>query len=130
MVENTSEKEARAKILSLVEEYCNEYHNSSLEDNEGRRQRIPYASRVYDSNEMKALVESALDFWLTAGRYTDKFEKEFSEFLGVRYCSLVNSGSSANLVAFMALTSPLLGDRAIRPGDEVITVTYVIGMWK
>ena len=68
------------------------------------------------------LVDSALEFWLTAGRYTDRFEKQFAEYLGIRYCSVVNSGSSANLVAFMALTSPLLGERRIKRGDEVITV--------
>ena len=68
------------------------------------------------------LVDSSLEFWLTSGRYTDQFETEFANYLGVKYCSLVNSGSSANLIAFMALTSPLLGDRRIRRGDEVITV--------
>jgi CDP-6-deoxy-D-xylo-4-hexulose-3-dehydrase len=71
---------------------------------------------------MMNLVDSALEFWLTAGRYTAQFEKKFAEYLGVRYCSLVNSGSSANLLAFMALTSPLLGERQVRPGDEMITV--------
>ncbi|MDR1766544.1 MAG: lipopolysaccharide biosynthesis protein RfbH [Lachnospiraceae bacterium] len=84
--------------------------------------RIPYARRVYDADEMTALVDSALDFWLTAGRYTERFEREFGALLGIRYVSLVNSGSSANLLAFMALTSPLLGDRQVLPGDEVITV--------
>ncbi len=63
-----------------------------------------------------------MEFWLTSGRYTEEFERKLSEYLGVRYCSLVNSGSSANLNAFMALTSPLLGDRQVRRGDEVITV--------
>jgi CDP-6-deoxy-D-xylo-4-hexulose-3-dehydrase len=71
---------------------------------------------------MMNLVDSALEFWLTAGRYTAQFEKKFAEYLGVRYCSLVNSGSSANLLAFMALTSPLLKERQVRPGDEMITV--------
>ena len=85
-------------------------------------EKIPYASRVYDEKEMCNLVDSALEFWLTSGRYTDKFEREFAEYLGIKYCSLVNSGSSANLLAFMALTSPLLGDKAIQRGDEVITV--------
>lgn len=84
--------------------------------------RISYASRVYDSAEMKNLVNSALEFWLTAGHYTDEFEKKFGEYLNVKYVSVVNSGSSANLNAFMALTSPLLGDRRIKRGDEVITV--------
>ncbi len=77
---------------------------------------------MYDSDEMCRLVDSALEFWLTAGRYTKEFERGFAEYLGIRYCSLVNSGSSANLAAFMALTSPLLGDRKINRGDEVITV--------
>lgn len=71
---------------------------------------------------MVNLVDSSLEFWLTSGRYTDKFEKEFAQYLGIKHCSLVNSGSSANLLAFMALTSPLMGDRRIMPGDEVITV--------
>ena len=71
---------------------------------------------------MVNLVDSSLEFWLTSGRYTDEFEKKLAEYLGVRYCSLVNSGSSANLIAFMALTSPLLGDRRVNRGDEVITV--------
>ena len=68
------------------------------------------------------MIDSSLEFWLTAGRYANKFEKEFAQYLGVKYCSLVNSGSSANLLAFMTLTSPLLGDRQIKRGDEVITV--------
>ncbi len=84
--------------------------------------RIPYAGRVFDEQEVTALVDSSLDFWLTTGRYAERFEAEFARFLGVQYCSLTNSGSSANLLAFMALTSPKLGDRRIRPGDEVITV--------
>lgn len=84
--------------------------------------RITYAARVYDSEEMVNLVDSSLEFWLTSGRYTDQFEKQLAQYLGVRFCSLVNSGSSANLNAFMALTSPLLGERRIKRGDEVITV--------
>ena len=86
------------------------------------KSRINYAGRVYDEKEMVNLVDSSLDFWLTSGRYAEKFEKEFAKFLGVKCCSLTNSGSSANLLAFMALTSPKLGDRRIRKGDEVITV--------
>lgn len=116
---NKSEAEARKEILALVKEYAEEFHKKK-EYREG--DRIPYASRVYDSSEMVNLVDSALEFWLTSGRYTDAFEKNFAEYLGIRYCSLVNSGSSANLLAFMALTSPLLGDRKIKRGDEVITV--------
>ena len=84
--------------------------------------RISYAGRVFDEKEVTNLVDSSLDFWLTTGRYAERFEKEFAEFLGVQHCSLTNSGSSANLLAFMALTSPKLGERHIRPGDEVITV--------
>lgn len=114
-----SENEARAEILSLVKEYCDSYHNQK-KWREG--DRISYASRVYDSEEMTNLVDSSLEFWLTSGRYTEEFESAFAAYLGVRYCSLVNSGSSANLLAFMALTSPLLGERAVRRGDEVITV--------
>lgn len=84
--------------------------------------RIPYAGRVFDENEIALLIDASLDFWLTAGRYSERFEKEFAGFLGVKNCSLTNSGSSANLLAFMALTSPELGERRIRKGDEVITV--------
>jgi CDP-4-dehydro-6-deoxyglucose reductase, E1 len=86
------------------------------------RSRIPYAGRVYDDKEMANLVEASLDFWLTAGRFAEMFEGEFAKFLGVKYCSLTNSGSSANLLAFMALTSPKLENRGIQKGDEVITV--------
>ena len=114
-----AKKEKEQQILNLVREYCEEYHKKT-EYTEG--DRIPYASRVYDSEEMVNLVDSALEFWLTSGRYTDEFEKEFAEYLGVKFCSLVNSGSSANLLAFMTLTSPLLGDRRVKRGDEVITV--------
>ena len=114
-----SEQQAREEILQRVKEYCDNYHNQKHYQ-EG--DRIPYASRVYDSAEMVNLVDSALEFWLTSGRYTDQFEGDLANYLGVKYCSLVNSGSSANLLAFMALTSPLLEERAIRRGDEVITV--------
>lgn len=120
MLEQKSEEAAKKEILSMVAEYCKTFHNVPKEFTEG--DRIPYASRVYDEHEMVNLVDSALEFWLTAGRYTEEFEKKLSDYLGVKYCSLVNSGSSANLNAFMALTSPLLGERAIRRGDEVITV--------
>lgn len=115
-----NEKEARSQILYLVADYCREFHNKKEAFKEG--DRIPYASRVYNEDEMVNLVDSALEFWLTSGRYTDEFEAELARYLGVRYCSLVNSGSSANLLAFMALTSPLLGERRICRGDEIITV--------
>lgn len=121
MFENMNEQQARAEILKMVAAYYTAYHKEIKPFQPG--DRIPYASRVYDEKEMTGLVDSALDFWLTSGRYTDEFEKSFSEYLGTRYCSLVNSGSSANLLAFMALTSPLLPEnRRIFPGDEVITV--------
>ncbi len=119
MFENMTEQEAREKILGMVSEYCDTYHRVK-EYEEG--DRIPYARRVYGHDEMVNLVDSSLEFWLTAGRYTDQFENAFAEYLGVRFCSLVNSGSSANLGAFMALTSPLLKERKINRGDEVITV--------
>lgn len=115
-----NQQEMRDKILELVKDYCSEFHNQEKTFHEG--DRISYASRVFDSEELTNLVDSALEFWLTAGRYANEFEKSFAEYLDVKYCSLVNSGSSANLLAFMALTSPLLGDRKINRGDEVITV--------
>ena len=120
MFENQTEKEARQEILDLVSSYCKKYHNQKKKFQAG--DRISYASRVYDQEEMVNLVDSSLEFWLTSGRYTDEFEKELAGYLGVKYCSLVNSGSSANLVAFMTLTSPLLGERRVKRGDEVITV--------
>ena len=119
MFENMSEQEARQQILSEVKAYCDRFHTQK-EYEHGNR--IPYASRIYDHEEMVNLVDSSLECWLTSGRYTERFEKKLSEYLGVRYCSLVGSGSSANLLAFMALTSPLLGDRRINRGDQVITV--------
>lgn len=115
-----TQESMKNRIINLVKEYCDTYHNQDKPFKEG--DRIPYASRVYDNEEMVNLVDSALEFWLTSGRYTDEFEKKLAEYLKVEYCSLVNSGSSANLNAFMALTSQLLGDRAIRRGDEIITV--------
>ena len=115
-----NQQETRDKILELVKNYCGEFHNQKKVFREG--DRISYASRVFDSEELVNLVDSALEFWLTAGRYANDFEKNFAKYLGVKFCSLVNSGSSANLVAFMTLTSPLLGERRIKRGDEVITV--------
>lgn len=84
--------------------------------------RISYGGRVFDEKEIINLIDSSLDFWLTTGKYAEKFEKDFAAYLGVKHCSLTNSGSSANLLAFMALTSHKLGDRRIKKGDEVITV--------
>ena len=120
MFENKTEAQAREEILAMVAEYADRFHNQKKEFKEG--DRIPYASRVYDKNEMVNLVDSSLEFWLTSGRYTEEFEKKLGEYLQVKYCALVNSGSSANLIAFMALTSPLLGERRVKRGDEIITV--------
>lgn len=110
----------RLKMLENVKEYYNEVFKNKEEWKEGNK--INYGGRYFDEDEMTNLTEATLDFWLTTGRFCEKFEKEFAEFLGVKYCSLTNSGSSANLLAFMALTSPKLNDRRIKKGDEVITV--------
>ncbi len=118
--EDMTESEARNEILQYVKEYAKKYHNIPEEYKEG--DRIVYASRVYDENEMVNLVDSSLEFWLTSGRYTIEFEEKLKQYLGVNYCSFVNSGSSANLLAFMTLTSPLLEERQVKPGDEIITV--------
>ena len=115
-----SEQEARQDILQAVAAYYHEFKEEKKPFTQG--DRINYAARVFDEKEMCSLVESALDFWLTTGRFADEFEREFAKWLGVRFAHLVNSGSSANLVAFMALTAPELGERQILPGDEVITV--------
>lgn len=120
MAKWNSEHEARTEILKLVTDYYHAYKENNKEYHPG--DRITYAARVFDEREMCSLVESALDFWLTTGRFADQFEQEFAKWLGVRYASLVNSGSSANLIAFSVLTAPELGERRIRRGDEVITV--------
>lgn len=114
-----NQEQDKQKILELVAEYCRKYHTPKLYK---RGDRIHYAGRVYGEEEMTNLVSSSLDFWLTSGKYTEEFEREFGKLLGVKSVSVVNSGSSANLAAFMALTSPLLGERAVKRGDEVITV--------
>jgi len=119
MFESMTKEQATQHILENVKEFYKTYMQK-LPYKDG--DRISYASRVFDECEMINLVDSSLEFWLTSGRYTDKFEKQLGDYLKVPYCSLVNSGSSANLIAFMALTSPLLNERAINRGDEVITV--------
>jgi predicted pyridoxal phosphate-dependent enzyme apparently involved in regulation of cell wall biogenesis len=120
MFEDKTEAEARKEILALVEEYAARYREKKKPFQPG--DRISYASRVYDHKEMVNAADAVLEFWLTSGRYSDLFEKKLGEYLGVPYVSLVNSGSSANLLAFMALTSPKLGERRVKRGDEVITV--------
>ncbi|QSF44668.1 lipopolysaccharide biosynthesis protein RfbH [Paenibacillus tianjinensis] len=116
------EKILRLDILAKVEGYYEKFHADKNKNFDPEATPVSYGGRVYDEKEMRSLVDSSLDFWLTAGRYNKQFEKEYAEFLGVRYALLTNSGSSANLLAFSALTSPKLKDRQIKPGDEVITV--------
>lgn len=110
----------KAQIISLVRQY----YKASFPPREfiSGESAIPYAGRVFDSDEIVNLVESSLDFWLTSGRFSEQFEREFASFCGSRYALLVNSGSSANLLALSCLTSPKLGERRLKPGDEVITV--------
>ncbi len=115
-----NEQEAREQIKALVAQYYHDFKEDRKPFEPG--DRITYAARVYDEREMCALTDAMLDFWLTTGRFSDEFEKNFAEWIGVKYAHLVNSGSSANLIAFMALTAPELGERQIRKGDEVITV--------
>ncbi len=118
-----TESALRAKIKSLVAEYYEAVHRPVQERAfEPGATRVHYAGRVFDADEMLALTDALLDFWLTSGRFTEAFEKRLASYLGLRFSILVNSGSSANLVAFNALTSPLMGPRRIQKGDEVITV--------
>ena len=119
-MDNKKENFLKNEIFDKVKEYYTLVHKPGqfIAGNSC----IPYAGRVFDEKEMINLIDSALDFWLTAGEYAGRFEKEFAGFLGVKYCSLTNSGSSANLLAFMSLTSPKLGDKRIKKGDEIITV--------
>jgi CDP-6-deoxy-D-xylo-4-hexulose-3-dehydrase len=120
MAKWNSEAEAREQIKALVADYYHDFKEKKDSFKPG--DRISYASRVFDEKEMQALTDATLDFWLTTGRFSDQFERDFAEWIGVKYAHLVNSGSSANLIAFMVLTAPELGDRQILPGDEVITV--------
>lgn len=115
-----NEEEAREQIKALVAEYYHDFKEQKEAFKPGNR--ISYASRVYDEKEMQSLTDAMLDFWLTTGRFSEQFEKEFAEWIGVKHAHLVNSGSSANLIAFSVLTAPELGARQIKRGDEVITV--------
>jgi CDP-6-deoxy-D-xylo-4-hexulose-3-dehydrase len=115
-----TDRELRDKVAQAVLEYYAFKFGGTKNFSPG--DRIPYAGRLFDEKEMLSLIDASLDFWLTSGRYCEKFEKDFASFLGLTHCSLVNSGSSANLLAFMSLTSESLGDRKIARGDEVITV--------
>ena len=114
------EKVLRGQTLQSAKRHFEVKHEKTVAFKPG--DRIPYAGRVFDAQEVETLVDSSLDFWLTTGRYAEKFEKDFAALIGVEHCSLTNSGSSANLLAFMALTSPKLGERRIKKGDEVVTV--------
>ena len=116
----SDEESARREIKGLIADYYKEFKAEKPAFKPG--DRIAYASRVFDENEMENLTDACLDFWLTTGRFSDEFEKKFSKKFGVKYVHIVNSGSSANLLAFMALTAPELGERQIKKGDEVITV--------
>ena len=118
-----NESEARKQIKELVAEYYNDFKKpQESKDNFKPGDRISYASRVYDEKEMQSLTDAMLDFWLTTGRFSEEFEREFAKWIGVKHAHLVNSGSSANLIAFSVLTAPELGQRQIKRGDEVITV--------
>ncbi len=114
--------EIRKEILEKTKQYYSLMHAEEQKPFHPGTDPVHYAGRVFDEHELCSLVDSSLDFWLTYGRYSREFEERFSEYLGVRFTLLVNSGSSANLLAFMSLTSPLLGERKISRGDEVITV--------
>ena len=117
------EIEAREYIKEIVTEYYHDFkEKAESKENFEPGDRISYASRVYDEKEMCALTDAMLDFWLTTGRFSEQFEKNFADWIGVKYAHLVNSGSSANLLAFMTLTAAELGERQIKHGDEVITV--------
>ncbi len=120
MADWKNEEQAREQIKEMVAEYYRDFKAKKDEFKEG--DRITYAARVFDEKEMCALTDAALDFWLTTGRFSDEFEKNFAKWIGVKFAHLVNSGSSANLLAFSVLTAPELGDRQIKRGDEVITV--------
>ncbi len=112
--------DTREEILELVKKYYTEKFTSRPYDPETNQ--VHYAGRVFDAEELVTLVDSSLDFFLTANRYTEEFESSFAKYLRIADALLVNSGSSANLLALTALTSPGLGERRLRPGDEVLTV--------
>jgi len=119
----TKEQQLKQEILDKTKEYYELVHKPKQEQKfTNGKSRVNYAGRVFDEKEMINLVDSSLDFWLTYGSYSKEFEKKLADYLGVRWTFLVNSGSSANLLAFYTLTSPLLKERQIRRGDEVITV--------
>ena len=117
----SKKEDLKQQILELTREYYREVHGQKKDFKPGET-FVNYGGRYFDDEEMVNLVDSSLDFWLTAGPWAHKFETRLAKWLGVKYCAVCNSGSSANLLAFYALTSPKLGERAIQRGDEVITV--------
>lgn len=117
----SKKEELKRQILQLTREYYNEVHKTSKVFEPGKS-FVNYGGRYFNDEEMVNLVDSSLDFWLTAGPWAHKFETRLAKWLGVKHCALTNSGSSANLLAFYTLTSPKLGDKRIKKGDEVITV--------
>ena len=117
---SSREKKLRQQVLEVTRNYYEVILKNRAEYTSG--DRVNYAGRVFDESELCFLVDSALDFWLTSGRYVSRFEKDLALFLGIKHCSLTNSGSSANLLAFNSLTRPNIGERRIKKGDEVITV--------
>ena len=120
MIKWENEQQARDEIKELVSAFYHQFKKSEKPFEAG--DRINYAARVFDEKEMCALTDATLDFWLTTGRFSDEFESQFAKWIGVKYAHLVNSGSSANLLAFSVLTAPELGERRINRLDEVITV--------
>ena len=120
MLKDLTEEQARAQIKNLVAEYYHQFKENKKEFKPG--DRINYSGRVFDEKEMCALTDATLDFWLTTGRFAEEFETKFAKWIGTKHAHLVNSGSSANLLAISVLTAPELGERRIKKGDEVITV--------
>ena len=117
---NTTEQELRSQVFETVQKYYQfKFKNRTFIPGQTY---VPVSGKVFDDQELIKLVDSSLDFWLTTGRYAAEFEEKFAQWMGVKHCLLVNSGSSANLVALSALTSSKLGDKQLKPGDEVITV--------
>ena len=117
---SATEQELRSEVFAAVQRY-HDFKFKGREFSPGQTY-VPVSGKVFDEQELLKLVDSSLDFWLTIGRYAAEFERRFAEWMGIKHCLLVNSGSSANLLALTALTSPQLGDRRLKPGDEVITV--------
>ncbi len=120
----TPEKSLESRFREQIRELVSAYHEIAFVQPlfDPGKSSIPVSGKVFDAEDIQHAVDASLDFWLTTGRFAQQFEREFAMFTGVRNVSLVNSGSSANLAAVSALTSATLGDRALKPGDEIITV--------